>query len=98
MMAAQVRPKAYPYLMMKLFAFRDQYEKEWKGFGREHALDLYTLVSIMTEVEYQKTLELARRYAAAEVAAEATRIVNSLFAGPDSLGTLRLREHQLFSP
>ena len=52
----------------------------------------------MTEEEYQKTLELARRYAATEVAMEATQIVGSLFAGPESLGTLRLREHQLFSP
>lgn len=91
-------PQAYAYLMMKLFAFRDQSERSWKGFGREHVLDLYTLVSLLTEAEYQRTLELVAQYQAASVAEEAVHIVASLFANPESLGPLRLREHQLFAP
>jgi hypothetical protein len=96
--AAIYLPQAYPYLMMKLFAFRDQYQREWKGFGREHALDLYTLISILTEAEYRRTLELAAQYQTSSTAEEARQIVSSLFANPDSPGALRLREHQLFSP
>jgi hypothetical protein len=91
-------PQAYAYLMMKLFAFRDQYQRPWKGFGREHVLDLYTLVSILTEAEYQRTLELVAQYETTSVAEEAGQIVASLFANPESLGPLRLREHQQFAP
>jgi hypothetical protein len=91
-------PQAYPYLMMKLFAFRDQHQRSWKGFGREHALDLYTLVSILTEAEYQRTLQFVADYETTASAEEAAQIVTSLFATPESLGPLRLREHQLFAP
>lgn len=90
-------PQTYPYLTMKLFAFRDQHDKEVKGYGREHALDLYTLAAIMTESDLETTQTLARKYDGTPEAREAARIVHSLFETPQSLGMLRLREHQLFS-
>ncbi|MCW3097161.1 MAG: hypothetical protein JWL77_2779 [Chthonomonadaceae bacterium] len=48
--------------MMKLYALRDQWESAEKGFGRKHAIDLYTLIALMTEPEYHTSQELSRRY------------------------------------
>lgn len=90
-------PQAYPYLMMKLFAFRDQKDKNFKEYGREHALDLYTIVAIMTEEEYKTTQRLSRQYCNSPQGKEAVEIVNALFASSTSLGVLRIREHRLFS-
>ncbi len=90
-------PQTYSFLMMKLFAFRDQSDKEWKEYGREHALDLYTLVSILTEDEFAESQNIAARYKDSTEANEAGEIVASLFADPASLGVRRLREHYLFS-
>ena len=90
-------PQAYPYLMMKLFAFRDQKDKDFKEYGREHALDLYTIVAIMNEEEYASTQLLSRKYSNSPQGREAVEIVNALFASPTSLGVLRIREHRLFS-
>jgi len=90
-------PHAYPFLMMKLFAFRDQKENAEKEYGREHAFDLYTLVSILSEEEFEEAKVLAKQYASLPVALEAAEIVATLFGTSNSLGILRLKEHRLFS-
>ena len=90
-------PHAYPFLMMKLFAFRDQKDNSEKEFGREHAFDIFTLVSILTEEEFESAKALAAQYASLPVAIEAAAIVSTLFAEPSALGLLRLREHRFFS-
>jgi hypothetical protein len=86
-------PSTYALLMMKLFALRDQVNDETKGFGRKHALDLYTLVAILTEREYEQTRVLSLRYRETEEAREAAHIVASLFVTDDASGILRLREN-----
>ena len=90
-------PQTYPFLMMKLFAFRDQANNEQKSYGREHALDLYTLISILTEEEFAISQQLASRYATSLEANEARAITASLFDNSASLGVRRLREHMLYS-
>ena len=90
-------PHAYPFLMMKLFAFRDQKDNPEKEFGREHAFDIFTLVSILTEDEFETAKALAIQYASLPVATEAAAIVSSLFSEPSALGLLRLQEHRFFS-
>ena len=50
--------------MMKLAAFYDQIYDARRGFGRKHALDIYTLMAILTEEELQRTQELSARYRA----------------------------------
>ena len=96
-MASLFVPHAYPFLMMKLFAFRDQKDNPEKEFGREHAFDIFTLVSILTEDEFETAKTLAAQYASLPVAKEAAAIVSSLFGEPSALGLLRLQEHRFFS-
>ena len=87
-------PSTYALLMMKLFALRDQVDEQEKGFGRKHALDLYTLVAILTEPEYARTQAISLRFRETEEAREAARIVADLFATIDSSGMLRVRENE----
>ncbi len=90
-------PSTYAFMLMKLFALRDQADVESKGFGRKHALDLYTLAAIMTEEDLQQSFALRERYRDRPEAIEASRIARILFGDENSTGRLRLREHE-FSP
>jgi len=87
-------PQTYPFLMMKLCALRDQAALPEKGYGRKHALDLYTLAALLTEAEYEQTQLLSARHRASAEAGEAGRIVAELFASEEALGALRLRENE----
>ena len=50
-------PHTYSFLLMKLFAFRDRVNDSEKGFARHHAFDLYTIVGLTTETEWQECIE-----------------------------------------
>jgi predicted nucleotidyltransferase len=89
-------PHAFPYLMMKLHAFDDRKDDADKDLGRHHALDLYTIVGMMTEKEYERVKELGAAYAADPRVKRARAIVRDHLAGSTALGILRLREHTLF--
>lgn len=90
-------PQAYAYLMMKLFAFRDWETKKQKpGYSRKHALDLYTIVAMMTEEELAVAEASSQKYKPMPEAREAARIVDEFFSQGTTVGTLRLREHQGF--
>lgn len=56
-------PDAFPYLMMKPFAFHDRRDDPQKDVGRHHALDLYTVVGMMTEGEYDRAVATGRELA-----------------------------------
>ena len=86
-------PSTYALLMMKLFALRDQWDREGKDFGRKHAIDLYTLIALTTEPEYRVCLELSERYRHGTEGKEAARIVSELFFDESGAGVLRLKEH-----
>jgi len=86
-------PSAYALLMMKLYALRDQWEKPDKGFGRKHAIDLYTLIALMTESEYHTSQELSRRYQTTAEGKEAGQIARALFKDESAMGVLRMKEH-----
>jgi hypothetical protein len=91
-------PQPFTYLMMKLFAFRDRKEDRDKNLGRHHALDLYTIVAMQVESEYQESLRLGNLYGGDARVETAREIIGSDFAGPTSVGVIRLREHSLFRP
>ena len=93
-------PQAFSYALMKLFAFRDRKDDPdpRKDKGRHHALDLYAVVAMMTEPEYDFASRSRSKYADNEKVREAGEIVRSDFAGPESIGVLRLREHVLYDP
>lgn len=86
-------PHPYTFLLLKLFAYRDRREDPSKDFGQYHAYDLYRIVAMMTEVDYEQAQELRDRYADDEVVVEACGIVSALFSGADSEGALALLEH-----
>jgi hypothetical protein len=89
-------PQAFPYLMMKLHAFDDRKGYPDKDLGRHHALDLYTIVGMMTEQEYERAKELGAVHAADTHVRRACAIVRDHFASTIGVGVLRLREHKLF--
>lgn len=89
-------PQSFPYLLMKLHAFRDRKTDADRGLGRHHALDLYTIAALMTEGEYENALAWGTQFASDPHVDSARRIVREDFATRTSLGMLRLQEHQLF--
>ena len=89
-------PQPFTYLMMKLFAFRDRKDDADKDLGRHHALDLYAIVAMHTESEYQESLRLGNLYGKDGHVETAREILRSDFAEPTSIGVIRLREHPLF--
>jgi hypothetical protein len=72
-------PQAFPYLMMKLHAFDDRRDDADKDLGRHHALDLYTIVGMMAEKEYERAKELGAAYATDEHVRRACAIVRAHF-------------------
>jgi hypothetical protein len=89
-------PRAFPYVMMKLHAFADRESKGETGKARQHALDLYTVVGIMTEEEYQRAVELGEAHAGDKHVERARAITRDHFSGRTAIGALRLREHELY--
>lgn len=89
-------PSTYAHLMMKLFALRDQVDSGDKGYGRKHALDIYTLIAIMTEAEYEKAQKMSLQFKDTTVGQESGHIVVTLFADANSRGSQRLREHEAY--
>jgi hypothetical protein len=91
-------PQPFTYLIMKLFAFGDRKEDANKDLGRHHALDLYHIVGMMTEAEYDEALRLGEVYQGNRQVQAARQIVSTDFRTVRSLGAIRLREHRLFRP
>jgi hypothetical protein len=74
-------PDAFPYLMMKLHAFDDRKDDDDKDLGRHHALDLYTIVGMMTESEYERAKQLGAGHGADSRVKRAREIVRRNFPG-----------------
>jgi hypothetical protein len=91
-------PRAFPYLMMKLHAFDDRKNDVRKDVGRHHALDLYTIVGLMTEPEYEEALKSGdvHRDSGDPHVAKARQIVIDSFSELSAPGMIRLREHPLY--
>jgi len=84
-------PHPFTYALMKLFAFRDQIELQHKGYGSHHALDLYSIIAMMTENEWELSKEMAKRNSDSAIGVEASRIANELFDSTTSRGLLVMR-------
>lgn len=84
-------PHPFTYCLMKLFAFRDQVAVQHKGFGSHHALDVYSIIAMMTESEWKQAKEMAKANADSEIGLEARRIVLEMFDSPTSQGLLVMR-------
>ena len=86
-------PHPFSYILLKLFALRDQIVNEGKEFGRHHAFDIYTTWAMMTEEEFRQAEDLRRQYADVGVMPEAVEIAAALFANENAKGIIRLKEH-----
>jgi hypothetical protein len=94
--SARIRlPAAFPYLMMKLHAFHDRENSADHVQSQHHVMDLYRIVAMMTETEYERAKELATQFAQARKFREACRIVRERFSTEEAVGIVRLREHPL---
>lgn len=85
-------PHPLTFAMMKLFAFRDRVEDSDKGFGIYHALDLYTILALMSEAEWNRAEALRAEHATNPMMEEAGAIVEKYFASPTALGMIRIQE------
>jgi len=86
-------PHPFTFLMLKLFAFRDQVGDEDRGLGRYHAYDVFRIVAMMTVDEWEQAQEIRRRFSGSPRLKTAREIVASQFGSLPSIGILRLREH-----
>jgi hypothetical protein len=88
-------PNPYTLLLMKLHAFRDEHTGR-KGPNREHyaekhALDLFTIITLLTLEENNQLNELASRYQTHSIAQGGAHIVSQFFNTPNSTGILAVR-------
>lgn len=86
-------PHPFSYLVMKLFALRDRLEDEEKDFGAYHAFDIYRVIAMMTEKEWNEAVDLRKRFRDAPKIGEAAEIAGDLFASGESIGVLRVHQH-----
>lgn len=86
-------PHPYPFLLLKLHAYRDRRSDRAQDFGIYHAFDLYRIVAMMTESEYGAAEALRDQFADDEIVTEARRIVAELFGNLDSPGAIAILEH-----
>lgn len=86
-------PHPFNYLLLKLYAFDDRKEDEDVDYGRHHAFDLYRIVAMLTEEEWNEVPNFRRRHSGSGVVQRATAIVEGSFADEEQLGALRIREH-----
>ncbi len=91
-------PHPYTFLMMKLFAFKDRRNDIDKEFGRYHALDLYTILATMTEMEWENALSFREQQGEEPYIMEAGCLVSEHFSALDRLGMIRLRESNYYRP
>ena len=89
-------PHPFSFVMMKLFALRDRKDDSGKDYGRHHALDIYTVVAMMTSREWEESLSLAKKHKNNIKVIEAAGIVADMFRDESSIGVIRLRESKYY--
>ncbi len=82
--------------MMKLFALHDRKDDSQKDYGRHHALDIYTVLAMMTSRDWEESLSLAKKHRNNIKLKEAAGIVADMFRDESSIGVIRLRESKYY--
>lgn len=86
-------PHPFVFASLKLHVYRDRHDDEEKDFARHHAFDLYRLLAMMTEREWEEALALRERHNKEETVVDARGVVKDYFHSEDATGILALREH-----
>jgi hypothetical protein len=79
--------------MMKVTAFGDQLSNEDKNLGRHHALDVYRIVAMMSEVQFVETKAQFKQHQSSHYVERVRSLVTDCFVTEQSIGNLRMREH-----
>lgn len=94
MFTAPIRiPHPFSYLLMKLTAYRDRRNDPDKELGRHHALDIFRIVAMLTELERDHVHANLRRFSADVQVQSCAKLVQSDFSSPTSTGVLAMRAH-----
>lgn len=86
-------PHPYSFMLLKLFAYHDRKDDQQKNLGRHHAFDLYRIIAMMDETDYNAAARFRDRLDGDAVVEGARRIVSELFSGSDSSGMRAIREY-----
>ncbi len=89
-------PHPFNYLLMKLTAYRDRRNDSDKNLGRHHALDVFRIVAMLTESEWDQMLASQRRFTTDSQVLSCRKLVQSDFSGKTTLGVLAMRAHPLW--
>jgi hypothetical protein len=89
-------PNAFTFMLMKLHAFYDRIDSVEKALGRHHALDLYRIIAMMNDKDYDTAKELINRHRDADPCKQASFIIHDCFDHKDSIGLVRLQEHESY--
>lgn len=90
-------PQPFSFLLMKLHAFADRIADANRDLGRHHALDIYRIIAMLTPDEDDAVRENVQRHSTSSAVGRARQIIGEHFSSATALGTLRLREHALFT-
>jgi hypothetical protein len=90
-------PQPFTFLLMKLHAFADRVDDADADLGRHHALDVYRIVAMLTQAEFDQIQAAVKRHTASRPVLRAREIIATYFSSPTAMGMLRMREHSLFT-
>jgi len=80
---------AFTLLLMTLHAFKARIDDERKQLARHHALDLYRIVAMLTEAEFDGVRPLVTEFKEESVVQVAREVAIAHFTHPDASGVLR---------
>ena len=89
-------PNSFNYLLMKLTAYRDRRHDADKDFGSHHALDVFRIVAMLTELERDQVRASLRHFATNAQVQGCVELVHSDFSGQSAPGVLAMRRHPLW--
>lgn len=91
-------PQPFTFLLMKLHAFADRMNDANVDLGRHHSLDVYRIVAMLTENEFNQVRQMVKKHSTSRPLARGREIISEHFSSPTAMGLIRLREHALFTP
>jgi hypothetical protein len=86
-------PHPFTYAVLKLFALRDRIDDQRKAMGRYHAFDIYTILAMTTESQWNEAIEIRDNFPDPGISHAAGTIVHGMFRDEEDRGTLALRSH-----
>lgn len=86
-------PNAFSYLLMKLYAFHDREERSDSDNAGKHAADLYQILALTTESEWEIAKRLSVQHSHNPAVRKGREIVRDRFTKANQLGLIRLRDY-----